>query len=164
MDDYRSKPSPLAELKSVLEEWLPSAESRADVISATPLPVATPQIATALPIDVSVLEGLVGDDPALVREFLEDFRSSASKITLELRAACATGQTTAAVAAAHKLKSSALAVGAFALGELCATMEEEGKGGDRDALKVLLPRFEAEMAMVEGYLDKQIKNSPIGVI
>ncbi len=155
MDDYRSKPSPLAELKSVLEKWLPNAVPSADVASSHRLPAATARhIATAMPIDVSVLEGLVGDDPALVREFLQDFRGSAGKITLELRAACATGQTTAVVAAAHKLKSSALAVGAFALGELCEAMEGEGKAGDRDALNVLLPRFETEMALVEDYLDK----------
>ena len=60
----------------------------------------------------------------------------------------------AMVAAAHKLKSSALAVGAIALGELCAAMEEEGKAGDRDALAVLLPRFDTEMAVVEDYLAK----------
>ncbi|HTE14577.1 MAG TPA: Hpt domain-containing protein, partial [Burkholderiales bacterium] len=89
-----------------------------------------------------------------VREFLQDFRSSAGKITVELRAACAASQTTAVVAAAHKLRSSALAVGAMALGELCAAMEEEGKAGDEGALAVLLPRFEKEMAVVEDYLDK----------
>jgi HPt (histidine-containing phosphotransfer) domain-containing protein len=54
-----------------------------------------------------------------------------------------------AAASAHTLKSSALAVGALALGELCTALEEEGRAGDRDALTVLLPRFEVEMAAVE---------------
>ena len=108
-----------------------------------------------MPVDVKVLIGLVGDDPDLVREFLQDFRVSAAKIAAELRAGCAVGQTTAVVAAAHKLKSSARSVGAVALGELCAAMEEEGKAGDSNALAVLLPRFEAEMAVVNQYLDKQ---------
>ena len=37
MDDYRSKPSPLAELKSVLDKWLPVAHAGADAstLSAT---------------------------------------------------------------------------------------------------------------------------------
>jgi HPt (histidine-containing phosphotransfer) domain-containing protein len=106
-----------------------------------------------VPVDVRVLEGLVGNDPVLIREFLQEFRTSAAKIAAELRAAYATSQITAIVAAAHKLRSSALAVGAIALGELCAVMEEEGKAGSSDALTVLLPRFEAEMTAVENYLD-----------
>jgi len=117
MDDYRSKPSPLAELKAVLEKWLPAAEPRVDTTLSTGLPVAAiPRTAITAPVDVTVLEGLVGDDPALVREFLQDFRSSAAKITAELRAACVANHTAAAAAAAHKLKSSAHAVGALALG------------------------------------------------
>ena len=165
MDDYRSKPSPLAELKAVLEKWLPVTESAvlASTLSGLPAPAAPPATVAA-PVDVNVLKGLVGDDPALVHEFLHDFRNSAAQIALEMRAACATGQTKAAAAAAHKLKSSALAVGALALGELCAAMEAEGKAGDKEALSVLLPRFEAEMAGVEDYLDRRIANAPSQVI
>jgi HPt (histidine-containing phosphotransfer) domain-containing protein len=58
----------------------------------------------------------------------------------------------AAGAAAHKLKSSARSVGALALGELCAGMERAGKAGDTEALAVLLPRLELELADVEHYL------------
>ena len=55
---------------------------------------------------------------------------------------------------AHKLKSSARSVGALALGELCAEMEQAGKAGDmRGALKALLPRFESELAAVDKYIE-----------
>ena len=103
-------------------------------------------------MDVSVLKGLVGNDSAIISEFLQDFRSSSVKIAAELRAAYQAGQTAAVSAAAHKLKSSARSVGALALGELCAEMEQAGKVGDTEALAVLLPRFEAEMAVVDEYL------------
>ena len=115
-----------------------------------------------VPVDVSVLEGLMGDDPDLINEFLHDFRTGAAKIAVELRAACTSGQTRAAVAAAHKLKSSARAVGALVLGTLCEEMEIEGDAGDGDALTALLPRFETEMAVVEAYLDRRIVNAPSG--
>ena len=59
----------------------------------------------------------------------------------------------AAGAHAHKLKSSARSVGALALGELCAQMEQAGKSGDAEALAKLLPRFEQELAGVEGFLE-----------
>jgi HPt (histidine-containing phosphotransfer) domain-containing protein len=108
---------------------------------------------TAVPVDVNVLKKLVGDDKATIRDFLHDFRLSAAKIAAELRAACASGKTAEAGTLAHKLKSSARSVGALALGELCAEMEQAGKADDTKALAVLLPRFEQELAGVEGFLE-----------
>ncbi len=102
---------------------------------------------------MNVLQALIGDDEATLREFLHDFRVSATKITAELRAACSAGQATVAGVAAHKLKSSARSVGALALGELCEEMEQAGKVGDTEALAALLLRFEQEMAGVEHYLE-----------
>jgi hypothetical protein len=40
-------------------------------------------------------------------------------------------------------------VGALALGELCAELEEAGKSDNAEALATLLPKFEQEMAKVE---------------
>jgi PAS domain S-box-containing protein len=152
MDDYRSKPAPLAELKAVLEKWLPATPKAASAQADTPTAAPT---AAATAVDVNVLKALVGDDPAMLQEFLQDFRRSAETIAAELRAACAAGDAQAVAAAAHKLKSSSRAVGAVALGELCAALEEEGKAGDTEALAVLLPRFEAQWALVQLYLEQR---------
>jgi len=143
MDDYRSKPSPLAELKAVLDKWLPNRSA-----ASAPVPEAK-----AVPVNVEVLKALVGDDPDMVREFLQDFRGSAGRIAKELRAACVAGQMKEAAAAAHKLKSSSHAVGAHALGGLCAAMEGAGKAADAEALALLVPRFDSEWIQVERYLD-----------
>ncbi|MHB1053875.1 MAG: response regulator [Thiobacillus sp.] len=148
MDDYLSKPARLEDLKVMLGKWLPAVvEAGADApdSQATSTPPAGP-------VDVSVLAEQVGNDQAVIHELLQDFRVSAAKIAMELRASCAAGQTTAAGAAAHKLKSSARSVGALALGELCAEIEQAGNAGDTEALTALLPRFEAEMAVVDAYL------------
>jgi two-component system sensor histidine kinase/response regulator len=149
MDDYLSKPVQLADLKGTLAKWLPTDSSSG--VTATPVIPVNPTT-PAGPMDVSVLEGLVGNDPAVVSEFLRDFRSSSARIAAELRSAFQLGQTAAVSAAAHKLKSSARSVGALALGELCAEMEQAGKAGDTEALALLLPRFEAEMVVVDKYL------------
>ena len=85
-------------------------------------------------LDISVLAALVGDDPATLREFLLDFRASATTITAELSAACAAGDTAQVGALAHKLKSAARAVGALALGEICAELEAAGQAGQSAAL------------------------------
>jgi CheY-like chemotaxis protein/HPt (histidine-containing phosphotransfer) domain-containing protein len=168
MDDYLSKPVQLAHLKAVLQKWLPSSAST-ELLALTPpatgtspaapsgrdAPVAASAAGTAAakPVDVNVLEQLVGHDPAIISEFLHDFRASSRQIAVDLRAACEAGQTEAAGATAHKLKSSARSVGALLLGELCAQMEQAGKAGDVQKLNELLPRFEAELAAVDKHID-----------
>lgn len=148
MDDYLSKPARLADLKTMLNKWLPTADvTRSD--SLFPQAMASPR---ADPVDVSVLEGLVGSDPAVIHEILQDFRVSAAKTAAELKAAFAAGQATAAGAAAHKLKSSARSIGAMALGDLCATIERIGKTGQADTMAEPLGRFEVELAAVDNYL------------
>ena len=180
MDDYLSKPVQLAHLNAILQKWLPvappntqpsptapalpgasppSAPAPPGTPAAAPAPAPTSAPATAThskegkPVDVSVLEALVGNDPEVISEFLRDFRASSDRIAVELRSACKLGQPQAAGAAAHKLKSSARSVGALALGELCAEMERTGKAGDMQALNALLPRFDAELGAVDTYID-----------
>lgn len=103
-------------------------------------------------VDISVLAALVGDDPAMIRELLQDFRASATNIAAQLSAACAAGETAEVGALAHKLKSSARSVGALPLGELCAEMETAGKAGQVGVLTSLWSRFATEMAAVDAAL------------
>jgi CheY-like chemotaxis protein len=104
-------------------------------------------------VDVGVLEGLIGNDPAAILEFQNAFRISAEKIALELKAACHAGQADQAGRQAHKLRSSAHTVGALALGKLCAEMEAAGKAGSTETLAKLLPLFEQELGAVNAFLD-----------
>ncbi len=169
MDDYLAKPTPLAELKAMLAKWLPtaSAVSPAPTFamkhgppSPQPLPreggraggEGAPGVASSATLDVSVLAALVGDGPAVIREFLLDFRGSAATIAAELSAACAAGDAAQVGALAHKLKSSARAVGALALGDRCAELEAAGKANENDVLGALHARFAAEKAEVDAAL------------
>jgi PAS domain S-box-containing protein len=154
MDDYLSKPVQLVQLKAMLKKWQPVVHSN----PIEPLPTdadsgaATPLTEASDAVDIKVLAALVGDEPAVIREFLDDFSSSAAQIADALRAAYAAGDSRATGALAHKLKSSARAVGALALGELCAAMEQAGKAGDAPNLVLLIPRFEAELERVNTFL------------
>ncbi|MBA2659159.1 MAG: PAS domain S-box protein [Nitrosospira sp.] len=153
MDDYLSKPVHLTQLKAVLQKWLPDPASTrsAQPLATVAAPAASPKVQK--PVEISILKELVGNDPMVISEFLRDFCASSAKIAEELRAACQAGQAAAAGAAAHKLKSSARSVGAVALGDLCAEMEQAGKAGDAQALIALLPRFELELTVVSTYID-----------
>lgn len=151
MDDYIAKPILVDTLRETLARWLPLQGS------AVPNQQApgslTTMTATNLPVDLSVLEGLVGDDPQVVSDLLQRFRVNAEEIAAELRTACLSGQLSVAAAAAHQLKSAALSMGALGLGELCATIEQAGRADQGDQLAELLSRFEVELTAVNDYLD-----------
>jgi CheY-like chemotaxis protein/HPt (histidine-containing phosphotransfer) domain-containing protein len=155
MDDFLSKPVQLVNLQSMLEKWLPMATSdpiRPETTSAETAPLAPTTTGAAVAVDVNVLKALIGNDDAMVREFLHDFRISAAKTALELRSACFAGKVATAGELAHKLKSSARSVGALALGDLCAEIEVAGKDDNAEELATLIPKFEQGMASVENCL------------
>ena len=155
MDEFLIKPVRLPQLKQLLTKWLPTAAKPiADPDLRAPL---EPQAAGPLAVDVSVLKALVGDDAAVIREFLHDFRTSLGTTAAELRDACQRGQAPAAGATAHKLKSTAHSVGALKLGDLCGEIEHAGKTGDIKALDILLPSFESELVAVNGCLDSLLQ-------
>ena len=149
MDDYMTKPVQLADLKAMLSKWLPPAPA---ATSARPAAPSKTIVAPTLAVDVSVLKALVGDEAEVIAEFLQDFRISAGKAALQMRVACQTRHADSVEAVAHRLKSSARAVGALDLGELCAKMEDAGQAGRLDTLADLWPRFAAEMAAVDEFL------------
>ena len=107
------------------------------------------------PIDATVLPSLIGCDPATLREFLTGFAASARRAERDLTAAIAAGQRATAKAVAHRLKSSARAVGAVALGELCARLEAATEHDDTVALGARAATFAAEVARVCNWIDAQ---------
>ena len=151
LDDYLTKPVSLADLKVKLELWLPAAQSAADSSYAAGKS-SVPQADVAPPLDLNALKALIGDNETVISEVLQDFTAHSGSIVAELRAACGAGQSAAARAAAHKLKSSARAIGALALGELCADMERAGEAADISTLTEKLPLFDKEMKAVDAYL------------
>lgn len=154
MDDYLSKPIQLEDLRLALEKYLFSSKPVEESKSASKLSVSTNEAESVVaPVNVHVLEELIGNDPETIKEMLLDFRISAEKIAMELRVAYQAGQFAVVGSLAHKLKSSARSVGAHALGELCAEMEQAGKKNDAEALALLLSPFDAQLISVKTYLD-----------
>ena len=148
MDDYLSKPAPLAALSAALEKWLPAA-------SPSKTSQGSPSAAghsSSVPVQVSALEALVGTDPQLIQELLQEFVVNAARLAAVLTRACKEGQSRVAAEVGHKLKSSSRSVGALQLSELAAAMEAAGNAEDPALLTELLPGFEREMASVDVYL------------
>ncbi len=157
MDGYLTKPLQLATLASALRRWLGSAAD------THPAVVATERFGTASPpegdavLDVSVLEALVGSDPAVLRDFLGHYRASAEGLGRDLVAAHAAGDAAEVGRLAHKLKSSSKSVGALALGALCADLEAMAKQPRPAGLDAAMGGFDAELAAVLRAVDAAAK-------
>jgi signal transduction histidine kinase/CheY-like chemotaxis protein/HPt (histidine-containing phosphotransfer) domain-containing protein len=136
MDDYLTKPVALARLREVLEAWLPRVG-------------AAPAAEPVRVLDVAVLQRLVGDEPAILHEFLADYARTAARAVAELHAAAAVKDHAQVAATAHKLKSSSRSVGALPLGDLCAELENAGKRNDGPAVERCMAQFETLFAEVE---------------
>lgn len=133
------------------------AELSADTASRLhPHDLAGGQARSGQAVDVEILEGLIGSEPAVVLEFLQAFRIGAAAIAQELRFACASHQAVQAGRQAHKLKSSAQLAGALNLGKLCGEMEAAGRDCNLAVLLPLLPAFEGELAAVDAFLDAML--------
>ncbi|MEO5697991.1 MAG: PAS domain S-box protein [Burkholderiaceae bacterium] len=151
MDDYMTKPVQLAHLKTMLDKWLPLDEPA--VPDLPELATAGPQTPVAT-LDVNVLAALVGDDRRVIDGFLSAFRTSAREAAVQMRAACQSFQAPAVEAIGHRLKSSARAVGAIPLGDICEQLEAAGRAGRAETFTGLWCRFETELAAVDVILER----------
>jgi PAS domain S-box-containing protein len=146
MDQYLTKPLQLPLLKAALRKWLPL--ERGETVPGELSDLAhVPSVGSA--VDVSVLVSLVGDDPAIVRDFLAEFRTSARRLAAEMHIALVTEDVRQIGAMAHKLKSSSRSVGALALGDACAELENSCRSGMRDEVGHRMAKFQAKLAAVD---------------
>jgi len=163
MDGYLTKPVPLDTLRELLDQYIiPMGNdgSLPDVTAVAPAPRIDAPPQRVVPVNpnpmqapqhlqITVLAGLVGDDPAVIREFLADFQISARSAAEEIRQAREAGDLAQVGATAHRLKSSSRAVGALPLGNLCAELEKAGKLSDAAIVVDAYQRFVGELARVD---------------
>jgi PAS domain S-box-containing protein len=158
MDDYLTKPVQSRALRAVLERWmiLPHADEEPDVppsdTQSRPAPVLEPQ----------VLAELVGSDPDVLAELLQDYIVSLHESAAELRAAWAQGESDVVEAVAHRLKSSSRSVGALALGDVCQRLEIAGKKAALAEVHRVMRDFERAYADFEMRAAEMLRELRVG--
>ncbi len=157
MDDYLPKPLEMERLRAVLSRWMPEALGTPSPSEPSPkmVPVLPPLVVRGDAIELSALTSVFGDDRGTVSEILAEFIESARQIVADIEVGLQAQDSAAIAAAAHKLKSSARAVGAPQVAELAFNLERAGKSQDWPALlahgNMLPPAFAAVVAFIDKF-------------
>jgi len=147
MDDFLAKP--------VAPEHLAATIARAiGRGAAAPAAAAVPTVpagagAAAPLLDTAVLASTFGADPDKMRKFAFMFLDSAREGLAEVDSALAVNDLARAGAVAHRLKSSARAVGALGFADLCAELERQPEGRTQAQAKALAARLRSIFARLE---------------
>ena len=159
IDDYMTKPLPLADLHAMLRQWMPAT---AQPLPLRPLksslssrhPARSPTSATPnAAVDLAVLRALVGSDPETIREVIESFRTGAALARDSVRIGVGLAECKVVADAVHNLKSAARVLGSFRLAGICEEMETSANASRQHELVKQLARFEHEYQEVHRFFE-----------
>lgn len=155
MDDYLSKPVDMRLLKRTLAKWLPKGEFgeteslREDEVPPAVEPAPAKADAGDVPVDTNALKEIFGDDDAVVAEILGEFIEPARDNVSEILSAWENQDVSAG---AHKLKSSSRSIGAYAMADICETLEKAGKENKPDIIESRIGDLEPEFESVRAFI------------
>ncbi len=154
MDDYLSKPFTLEALRATLARWLSPQSAAA---SASTERSEAPRLDSLDRKALDTLRSLrKGGTPDLLHKVLHIYLTNAPQLLETIRDAVAHSDALALQQAAHSLKSSSANVGALQLAAFSKEMEALGKTQNMIQAVSLLPTMEAEYAVVEQALQREL--------
>ncbi|MET0980910.1 MAG: CHASE domain-containing protein [Telluria sp.] len=136
--------------KPVVPEQLAAAIVRTAGRARTgPVPVSSPSSTPPSLFDTRVLAATFGDEPGRMRRFAFMFLDSAREGLAEIDSALVAGDLARAGAVAHRLKSSARAVGAMGFAEVCHELEGQHERNASAQARALGARLRSIFARLE---------------
>ena len=167
MDDYLSKPVELNRLGITIRQWLPKSEGTSS--KAGPKETASDpndggdeslvEERAVPPIDPTMLERMVGDDPEIQSRLIAKFLTSTEGSLAELSQLFSTQNAAEYGNLAHRLKSSVRAFGANYLGDLFAELEQAGQAGAWPVIQNLHPKIQPSFNEVRNHYSQEVSHS-----
>lgn len=148
MDELLVKPANLAQLKRMLEKWLPITAQAAPGQPETPQAAAAPP-----PLDLTRLTVMCGGDSAAVRENLLEFRRTNDQDAVQLRQAVAQDDLARVTHATHRMLGASGIVGAQDLARACRYINHASRAGDSETVAAGMQALEHEVQRMNAYID-----------
>ena len=142
MDDYISKPFMIEEIIDQLKKWSDPE------IRKTPTAIVQSTSSGRPIIDMKIVNALremtIGSDPDFFFKVIRMFLDQAEQVQAALEESLRYGNLQELAAQAHKLKGSALNIGATRLAEVCKSLEVLARTGETAGLVDLLAKLKLE--------------------
>jgi two-component system sensor histidine kinase/response regulator len=167
MDEFVTKPIAPDLLFEVIARWMrtrsvrggrrlpppapPVSEAPAAVAHLAPGAGAQPDL-----IDLDALAQTFGANPVKMRKYALLFLDSAHEAMGQIHAAARAGELDTMASLAHRLKSSAKAVGALGFGNLCEALEGERGAVNTDQALALLARMDALLPLLHAHIQQEV--------
>jgi|GEM_PF-6629147 len=163
MTDFLRKPASTKILDAKLTEHLPTAATLRLPADTPVSPPASPQTSQAKNdlnilergkgvLDLSVLQGIVGDDWTIIQSTLERFHVTNASDLHALDEALGADNASQIGKIAHRIKGATRAIGATKLAGYAEAIEKAGVGHDWETIHTTMPRFHAEMGHVNDFI------------
>jgi signal transduction histidine kinase/CheY-like chemotaxis protein/HPt (histidine-containing phosphotransfer) domain-containing protein len=160
IDICLSKPIELRRLGAALERFLPHGYAANSEFAAATRALDSNRQAW---LDPSTLEAFVGNEDAVVADFLNDFARSLVRLQSDLRKALEHGNTRQIGSLAHRLMSTSRSMGALALGDMCAELESAVRTGGEDDIGSRVGALCAAMGQVGRAVEQYVETLDPGV-
>lgn len=107
----------------------------------------------APPVDRAVLAAISGDDAAIARKMLWDFRRVNENDAALLAIAVQDRDTPQVINTSDHIRGASSMIGASALAEICGRIGRAGAAGDWDAIQTDMGAFQRELGRLHAYCD-----------
>jgi CheY-like chemotaxis protein len=138
MNDFISKPVVSEDMAGMIRKW-----KKKEIVLAPEWGVEEKPV---LLIDQDAIKRLMDigrqTDPGFLQQVLDMFSAQAPQIIQGIQSSFESGKNEALWQHAHKLKGTSLNIGARRLGELCRSIEKQGKSGEMENLGPLIQQLE----------------------
>jgi two-component system sensor histidine kinase EvgS len=124
-------------------------------------PLAVEDMTMKSGIDPEILRRVVGNDPEMFCEVLEDFVWHAQSEIAAIRVAVASEDAEQMKIPTHRLKGSASLVGAAQLVDACTQIETAVEANDWSMIHQLMPRLDGLMQDINAYAEALLGAQPI---
>jgi two-component system sensor histidine kinase/response regulator len=147
MDDSLAKPVEMAALGARLMRWIPVAPTETEIAAHRPSTSDDEDAGPAL--NLALLADYYGDDPASIKESLDQFVAGMKSDVASLAAAVAASEADQVQLLAHRIKGAARVVGGTRLVHFSEAMESAAAFRDWPTIRSALPHLAAASAEID---------------